>query len=220
MRHVLHGLILSSLFVSSRSLSFAPPFHARTRMQEHDPFATLGAPHRFDLDLRAIEKVHRELSRALHPDRFAQAGASERRAALEKAATVNEAWSIVRDPVRRAEALFSIGGIEVGENREPKASPALLMDVLEQREALADARSAPGAPGKGDMAKIRALRAHFEAREKAAEEKLTQGFALAFAATESSRCREALEAVLPALDELRFFKRLRSEASALEEEEA
>ncbi|MCL2777894.1 MAG: Fe-S protein assembly co-chaperone HscB [Polyangiaceae bacterium] len=182
-----------------------------------DPFATLGAPYRFDLDLPAIEKVHRELSRALHPDRFAQAGASERRAALEKAATVNEAWRVVRDPVRRAEALLAIGGIAVGENREPQASPALLMDVLEHREALADARA------KNDMVKIRALRSAFEARERSAEEKLTQGFALAFAATQSSpwrERREALEAILPALGELRFFKRLLGDVSAIEEEQA
>ena len=89
-----------------------------------DPFATLGAPRRFDLDLGALEKTHRELSRALHPDRFASAGASERRAVLEKAASVNEAWRALRDPIRRAEALFSLAGIAVGETHEPKPTPS------------------------------------------------------------------------------------------------
>ncbi len=52
-----------------------------------DPFAVLGLPRAFDVDLRSAEKAHRELSRALHPDRYASAGASERREALGKART-------------------------------------------------------------------------------------------------------------------------------------
>src|SRR3954452_24253892 len=116
-----------------------------------DPFATLGAARRFDLDLAALEKTHRELSRALHPDRFAQTGASERRAALEKAANVNEAWRMLRDPIRRAEALFRLAGVAVGETNEPKASPAFLMEVMEDREALAEARAAR------DLTKVKKL---------------------------------------------------------------
>src|SRR4051812_39746886 len=135
-----------------------------------DPFATLGAERRFDLDLAALEKTHRELSRALHPDKFAQAGASERRASLEKAASVNEAWRIVRDPIRRAEALFALAGIPVGETKEPKPEPAFLMDMLEMREALADARA------KKDVDAVRKAGAGIEARKKSAEEKLARGF--------------------------------------------
>src|SRR6267378_3887868 len=106
-----------------------------------DPFATLGAERRFDLDLSVLEKTHRDLSRALHPDRYAQASASERRAALEKASSVNEAWRTLRDPIKRAEALFLLSGVAVGETNEPKPSADFLMEVLEQREALAEARA-------------------------------------------------------------------------------
>lgn len=42
----------------------------------NDPFEMLGVERRFDLDLKVLEKTHRELSRALHPDKFVQAGAS------------------------------------------------------------------------------------------------------------------------------------------------
>ncbi len=81
-----------------------------------DPFATLGLPRSYDVDLPAVEKTHRELSRALHPDRFVNAGASERREALSKAVEVNEAWRVVRDPIRRAEALLQLAGAAVGES--------------------------------------------------------------------------------------------------------
>lgn len=167
-----------------------------------DPFSLLGAERRFDLDLSVLEKRHRELSRALHPDRYAQASPSERRAALEKAAAVNEAWRVVRDPIRRAEALFQLEGIPVGETNEPKPSPDFLMDVLEQREALADARAAK------DMAKVEALADEMKARAKATEEKLALGFA-------NGGPKEPL---LPLLGELRYYKRFLEEVSAIEEE--
>jgi molecular chaperone HscB len=171
-----------------------------------DPFATLGVARRFDLDLAALEKTHRELSRALHPDRFAQAGASERRAALEKAANVNEAWRTLREPIARAEALFRVAGIKVGETNEPKASQAFLMDVLEERESLAEARAA------GDLERVRALGERMKARADAAEAKLAAGFAA------SEQAPATLEALLPLLGELRFYTRFLDEVSAIEDE--
>jgi molecular chaperone HscB len=173
-----------------------------------DPFSTLGAPRRFDLDLLVLEKTHRELSRALHPDKFAQAGASERRAALEQAANVNEAWRILRDPVRRAEALFRLGGAAVGETNEPKASPTFLLEVMEEREALADARMAK------DLTKVRVLGSVIAARAKGVESKLAEAFSDDKVLTESG----ALLALLPLLGELRFYRRFLEEVSSIEEE--
>jgi molecular chaperone HscB len=167
-----------------------------------DPFAMLGVERRFDLDLKVLEKTHRELSRALHPDRYAQAGASERRAVLEKAASVNEAWRTVRDPIKRAEALFQLAGIKVGEDSEPKATPAFLMEVLEEREALADARAAK------DLAKVRAIGEAMTARAGSTQKRLADGFASAGDVT----------TLVPLLGELRFYKRFLDEVAAIEEE--
>lgn len=160
---------------------------------------------RFDLDVSALEKTHRELSRALHPDKFAQAGASERRAALEKAASVNEAWRVLRDPIRRAEALFRLAGVAVGEDNEPKSSPMFLMEVMEEREALAEARAAK------DMAKVRKIGEAMKARLRGAEAKLADGFA-------KKPDAAALERLLPLLGELRFYKRFLDEVDVIEEE--
>jgi molecular chaperone HscB len=167
-----------------------------------DPFATLGAPRRFDLDLSVLEKTHRELSRALHPDKFAQASASERRAAHENAAAENEPWRMLRDPINRAEALFRTHGIAVGEDKEPKADPAFLMEVLEEREALSEARAAK------DLAKVTKLGDAMRARAAATEKKLADGFAAG----------ADPKALLPLLGELRFYKRFLEEVDAIEEE--
>ena len=69
------------------------------------PFVVLEIEPRFDLDPAALEARHKELSRALHPDRYAGRPASERRLALSKAIEVNEAYRALRDPIKRAEAV-------------------------------------------------------------------------------------------------------------------
>lgn len=163
-----------------------------------DPFATLGLPRAYAIDLRAAEKAHRELSRALHPDKYASAGASERRDALNRAADVNEAWRIVRDPIRRAEALFQLAGVEVGETKEPKPEAELLMDVLEKREALADAKAAR------DRATVHALEDEMRTRE----EKLEGALAAATVFDAS---------LLGKLGEMRFCRRFLDEASSVVE---
>jgi molecular chaperone HscB len=169
-----------------------------------DPFATLGIERKFDIDLPAVEKTHRELSRALHPDRFAASGASERQMALSRAVLVNESWRAVRDPIRRAEALFALAGVAVGEDREPKPSPALLMDMLEQREALADAK------GAHDTKAVQSLARAIESRASAVEGALARGFAR----SDGSDLRE----LVPKLGELRFYRRFLDEVRAIEDE--
>lgn len=111
-----------------------------------NPFAIFEITPSFQVDLAALGNTYRELSKVLHPDRHVGAPAAERRHALNRAIEVNEAWRVLRDPIRRAEALCLLYGIPYGETREPKADPALLLSVLEQREALVDARRAKSVP--------------------------------------------------------------------------
>jgi len=177
-----------------------------------DPFAILGIERRFDVDLTAVEKRHRELSRALHPDRYAHAGPSERRAALARAVEVNEAWRAVRDPVPRAEALFALFGVPMGERQEPKASPDLLMETMERREALADGKE------RRDLAAIERLAGEVDERRRAIEAKLAAGFAAlpSQGATRPADTKK-VEALLPLLGELRFHRRFLDEVGAIED---
>jgi molecular chaperone HscB len=170
-----------------------------------DPFELLGTERRFDLDLAAVEKTHRELSRALHPDRFASSGASERRATLEKAASVNEAWRILRDPIRRAEALFRLAGASVGETNEPSPNPAFLMEMMEEREGLAEARAVR------DLPRVRRLAGAIASRSKAVEAKLAAAFGPGVAPG-------AALPLVGLLGELRFYRRFLDEVAAIEEE--
>ena len=75
---------------------------------------------------------------------------------------LNQAWKTLRDPVRRAEYLLSLAGIDVGteEGTQRRAADgskqklpvpqALLMEVMELREGLMEARDGGGrGPGGG-----------------------------------------------------------------------
>jgi molecular chaperone HscB len=169
-----------------------------------DPFDTLGLAPRFGLDLAALELRHRELSRALHPDRFVGATAAERRISLGRAIDVNESFRALKDPVRRAEALLRRAGAAVGETSEPKPPPALLMEMMEVREELADARRAR------DLDAVLRLATSMRAREEGTLARLAR----AFDGDPPARPDE----ILPLLGELRYIRRFLEEVSAIEEE--
>ena len=168
-----------------------------------DPFETLGVEPVFSLDSSALEQRHRDLSRALHPDRHAASGAAERRMALGRAIEVNEAFRILKDPVRRAEALLVRRGVQSGEGKEPPASPALLMEVMERREALAEARQS-----KNEAALTRLI-AEVSAERARAEAALSREFALPSA--------NAAE-ILKRIGELRYYRRFLDEAASIADE--
>lgn len=106
-----------------------------------DAFGLLGLPAQFDLDPKVIEQHFFERSKELHPDRFAKAPAGERVAALSKSRALNDAYLTLKKPVPRAEYLLERAGVTIGEN-ERIADAAFLMEILEMREGLAEARVA------------------------------------------------------------------------------
>jgi molecular chaperone HscB len=174
-----------------------------------DPFAILGVEPAFDLDLESVERRHRDLSRALHPDRYTGRPGNERRQALSRAIEVNDAWRKLRDPVGRAEALLARLGVVVAEGQEPKATPELLMDMMDKRESLSEARRAH------DLAAIERLAAEVRARQEGVLRELARGFSGALAASGADGVAEIL---VEKLGELRYCRRFLDEAAALAEE--
>ena len=165
-----------------------------------DPFETLGVEPVYGLDLAVLEQRHRDLSRALHPDRHAASGPGERRMALGRAIEVNEAFRVLKDPVRRAEALLSRRGVQSGEGKEPPAPPALLMEVMECREALAEVRQTK------NEAALTGLTAQVSAQAARAQAALAKEFS-----SPSSNSTE----ILNRLAELRYYRRFLDEAASI-----
>ena len=74
-------------------------------MNDVTHFERLGLPRRFALDGAEVERAYLARSRSLHPDFHALGSEAERRASEELSSALNEAYSILRDPFRRADYL-------------------------------------------------------------------------------------------------------------------
>lgn len=166
-----------------------------------DPFATLGLPATFDLDATEIERRYRDLQRTLHPDRFVSSPAAERRVALSRAVEVNEAYRTLRDDLSRAEALLVLRG-RVVPAREEAADPAFLMEIMERREALSEARTTR------DLDAARRLAAATRAEQDAGRARLSELF---------GRGAELAE-IAGVLAKMRYYRRFLDEAEVIEEE--
>jgi molecular chaperone HscB len=130
----------------------------------NDAFGLLGLPAQFDLDPSVIEAAFFDRSKELHPDRFANAPASERVAALSRSRALNDAYQTLKKPVARAEYLLARAGVKIGDNEQ--LDPAFLMEILELREELAEARAAKRTP------EIERLCGAMKARRKASIDSL------------------------------------------------
>ncbi len=105
-----------------------------------DAFGLLGLPAQFDLDPAVIERAFFDRTKELHPDRFANAPAAERVAALSRSRALNDAYQTLKKPVARAEYLLVRAGVSIGDNEQ--LDPEFLMEIFELREELAAARVA------------------------------------------------------------------------------
>jgi molecular chaperone HscB len=116
-------------------------------------FDLFGLPTRYALDAARLERGYRDLQTRVHPDRFAASPEAERRVAMQWAARANEAYRTLRDPIARARYLLSLRGYDTGEESNTSMPPDFLMQQMEWREAVADAREASDA---GELERLRA----------------------------------------------------------------
>lgn len=169
----------------------------------HDPFAVLGLEPRYALDAAALEARVRDLQRALHPDKHANGTPAERRASLSHAVSVNEAYRTLRDDLSRAAALLRRSGREPRETGGP-ADPVFLMEVMELREALGDARAARA------IARVRELAASVEASIARSRDAITEALDVAV----------DLDRAEAELAKMRYYRRFLDEVAIAEEDAA
>jgi molecular chaperone HscB len=105
-------------------------------------FELFGLPVTFDLDIADLTARYRDLQRRFHPDRFASASEPERRLSLQLTAQVNAAFQTLKDPVARARYLLGLQGVDTGEDTDTAMDTAFLMEQMELRESLDEAREA------------------------------------------------------------------------------
>jgi molecular chaperone HscB len=171
-----------------------------------------GLPRRFHVDAAELESRYLALQKETHPDRFAKALPRERLEAVVRNTELNDAYKVLKNNTKRAEYLLKLEGIDIGEEKPKPAPPntgatkqlvvdaKLLMEVMDLRESLAEARS------DGNEAKVRELTADVQKRSADARSIVDQGFS-AYEAGDRSR----LDAIARALVSLRYYARFMDE---------
>ena len=110
-------------------------------MNLHDSdFELFRLPQRFDQDRADLDARWKDLQREAHPDRFAAQGASAQRAALQWSVRINEAYRRLKDPLRRAAYLCELRGAPIQAESNTAMPPEFLMEQMEWRESLDEAR--------------------------------------------------------------------------------
>lgn len=106
-----------------------------------DDFALFGLPRRFALDRGELDARRRALQAEVHPDRFAGADPAARRAAMQSAVRVNEAYKRLGDPLKRAAYLCELGGVPIRAEDNTAMPAEFLRQQMAWRESLEEAES-------------------------------------------------------------------------------
>ncbi|MEK1906175.1 MAG: co-chaperone HscB [Pseudomonas sp.] len=154
----------------------------------------------FRLDIQQLAVRYRELAKAVHPDRFADAPERDQRLALEHSASLNEAYQTLKNAPRRALYLLALRGRELPLEVTVQDGEFLLQQ-MHWREELEDLQES------ADLAGV----AVFKRRLKTAQEELDEGFA---ACWDDPARREEAERLVR---RMQFLDKLTHEVRQLEE---
>src|SRR5215472_3928151 len=119
-------------------------------------FEVFSLPPKLNVDTAALEKQFYNLSRKLHPDRFAGKPVAEQEAALAQSSRLNDAYRTLKDPIQRTQYLLKLEGIELeeqskaatdaaratGVEKKQVVPPELLEEVFELNMQLQEMRAA------------------------------------------------------------------------------
>lgn len=166
-------------------------------------FELFGLPQTYQIDLDALSVRYRDLQRVVHPDRYAGAGDREKRLSMQGATRINEAYQVLKDPIRRARYLLSLHGIDTEAGQQTTHDTAFLMEQMELREELEATASRPDPMAALDDLMVRIGR---QIRALAAQ--------LALQLENPSPAH--LESAQELVSKMQFLHKLRQEAEALE----
>jgi molecular chaperone HscB len=128
-------------------------------------FELFGLAPAFALDLARLDTAYRDIQAKVHPDRFAHAGDAERRASMQMTTRVNEAYRTLKSPVQRAKYLLELNGVDVAFETNTAMPPEFLVQQMEIREKLEEAR---------DVAALQLLQKDLAAEAKKLETQITE----------------------------------------------
>jgi molecular chaperone HscB len=107
-------------------------------MKNH--FELFQMPVKFEIDAQQLDAAYREVQSRVHPDKFVTATDAEKRVAMQWATRANEAYQTLKNPLKRAMYLCEMNGVDLATESNTNMPTAFLMQQIEWREALDEAR--------------------------------------------------------------------------------
>ena len=96
----------------------------------------------WQISIRDLDTRYRQLQLEFHPDRYASAGQTEQRLAVQTASLINQAYDTLKSPLKRAQYLLELNNIDADQDSHITSDSAFLMRQMALREALSDIREA------------------------------------------------------------------------------
>ncbi|WP_246028900.1 co-chaperone HscB [Litorilituus sediminis] len=90
----------------------------------------------FEVDLNQLSSTYQQLQKTVHPDRFAHASSQEQLIAVQKSAEINDAYQVLKEPLKRAEYLLTLRGVDMPDEQNTYGDTSFLMRQMELREML------------------------------------------------------------------------------------
>lgn len=104
-------------------------------------FSIFNLPQQFEIDQKVLETNFRKIQSESHPDRFVTASSSEKLASMQTATLANEAYLTLKNPANRAKYLLALHGINATDEANTRMPADFLMQQMEWREAIDDAKA-------------------------------------------------------------------------------
>lgn len=102
-----------------------------------NPFTLFDMDITFNIDKQRLSTQYLKLQKQCHPDNFTTASSQQQLQAIQQAAQINDAYQILKNPLKRAEAIFALNTNQEIPAEETVQDVDFLMTQLIQREKLA-----------------------------------------------------------------------------------
>ena len=166
-------------------------------------FQLLGLPEDYAVSLSQLEASYILMQRKMHPDRFT-GNSREQRIAVQYTAFINEAYETLLSPLKRAQYLLTLSGVEMDIDTKTINDSDFLIEQMELREALSDIRHV-----ENQAAAIDSLR-------RTVENKLTD-LSETFSFCWQNKTDENIQQAIAVVQKMYFFHKFIDEAVAEEE---
>jgi molecular chaperone HscB len=164
-------------------------------------FELFSLPQRYVLEREELDARYRDMQRSVHPDRYASASDQERRISMQQTTKINEAYEVLKDPLKRGRYLLELRGHAIENQQTSHHDTAFLMQQMELRETLAGIREQDD-----PLQALDRLAQTVRSQYRALESELAQAF------DGGAEIEQAVTLVL----RMQFFKRLQEEVQDLE----